>query len=80
MPKVRAWVVENLIAGEMRDIDFVLRDGPNTKPDAYFSFAYDQAEVRYVRTLPPVTGAQGTASLLDGRFVVAVDQGQVAAP
>ena len=80
VPKVRAWVVENLIAGEMRDIDFVLRDGPNTKPDAYFSFAYDQAEVRYVRTLPPVTGAQGTASLLDGRFVVAVDQGQVAAP
>ncbi|MEL6887221.1 MAG: AsmA-like C-terminal region-containing protein [Pseudomonadota bacterium] len=80
VPKVRSWVVENLIAGEMRDIDFVLRDGPNTKPDAYFSFAYDQAEVRYVRTLPPVTGAQGTASLLDGRFVVAVDQGQVAAP
>ncbi|MEO1777692.1 MAG: AsmA-like C-terminal region-containing protein [Pseudomonadota bacterium] len=80
VPKVRAWVVDNLMGGVMRDIDFVLRDGPNTAPDAYFSFAYDQAEVRYLKTLPPITDAQGTASLLDNRFVVAVDRGQVMAP
>ncbi|WP_299693264.1 DUF3971 domain-containing protein [uncultured Tateyamaria sp.] len=79
-PKVRDWVVDNLIAGEMRDIDVVLRDGPNAAPDVYFSFAYDAAEVRYVKTLPPVTGAQGTANMLNNRFVVSVDQGQVIAP
>ena len=80
VPKVRDWVAQNLVSGEMRNLDFVLRDGPNTKPDAFFSFDFDGAEVRYVKTLPPVTGAQGTASMLDNRFVVSVDRGQVLAP
>ena len=47
-PKVRTWVVDNLVAGEMRDIDVVLRDGPNSAPDVYFSFAYDLGDRFYV--------------------------------
>ncbi len=78
IPPTRAWLVENLVAGQMRDLDLVLRDDPTSKPTVYVSFDYEDAHVRYVKTLPPITGARGTASLLDNRFVVTVDEGQVA--
>ncbi|MEX0368487.1 MAG: AsmA-like C-terminal region-containing protein, partial [Ruegeria sp.] len=62
------------------DLDVALRDAPGSPPVAYAGFAYQDARVRYVKTLPPIEGARGSASLLDNRFVVSVDQGRVAAP
>lgn len=78
--KTRTWLVENLLGGRMSDLDVVVRGRPNAKPSAYVSFAYEDAHVRYAKNLPPVEDARGTASLLDNRFVVMVDQGQVSAP
>ncbi|WP_415403256.1 DUF3971 domain-containing protein [Tateyamaria sp. SN3-11] len=80
IPKTRTWLVENLLGGTLHDLDVVLRDGPMTPPTAYVSFAYEDAHVRYAKTLPPVQKARGSASLLDNRFVVSVDSGQVTAP
>ncbi len=80
VPKTRGWLSENLLGGTLRDIDVAVRDTPTAPTTAFVSFAYDDAHVRYVKTLPPVRNASGTASLLGGRFVVAVDAGQVAAP
>ncbi|MEL6618970.1 MAG: DUF3971 domain-containing protein [Pseudomonadota bacterium] len=80
IPPTRAWLVENLLGGQMRDIDLVLRDGPNSAPDTFVSFAYDDAQVRYLQTMPLITGASGSAHLLDDRFVITVDKGTVAAP
>ncbi len=80
VPKTRNWLVENLLGGTLSNVDVVLRDAPGSAPNAYLSFDYADAHVRYVPTLPPVTGARGTASLLDNRFVVTMDSGQVAAP
>ncbi|MBY5932941.1 AsmA-like C-terminal region-containing protein [Tateyamaria omphalii] len=79
-PKARKWVLENLFEGQMRDLDLALRDTPTGAVVAYTSFAYEDAKVRYLKTLPPVEEARGSASLLDGRFVVSVDQGHVTAP
>ncbi|WP_299772339.1 AsmA-like C-terminal region-containing protein [uncultured Tateyamaria sp.] len=79
-PKARKWVLENLQEGFMRDIDVALRDTPGSPTVAYAGFAYEDARVRYLKTMPPVEQARGSASLLDGRFVVAVDQGFVASP
>lgn len=79
-PKARTWVLENLQNGQLRDLDVALRDTPGMPTVAYAGFAYEDARVRYLKTLPPVEEARGSASLLDGRFVVAVDQGFVTAP
>ena len=80
VPKTRAWLLQNLLGGSLSNLDAVLRNAPGAPPSAYVSFDYADADVRYVKTLPPVTKASGTASLLDHRFVVTVDQGQVIAP
>ncbi|APX11177.1 hypothetical protein BWR18_05350 [Tateyamaria omphalii] len=79
-PKARKWVLDNLLEGQMRDLALALRDTPDSEVVAYTSFAYEDAKVRYLKTLPPVEKARGSASLLDGRFVVSVDQGHVTAP
>lgn len=78
--KTRRWVADNLLGGALHDLDVVLRAAPGTPPNVYASFDYSDAHVRYARTLPPIKGAIGTASLLGNRFVVTVDAGQVTAP
>ncbi|MEL6452002.1 MAG: hypothetical protein AAFQ19_12135 [Pseudomonadota bacterium] len=80
VPRTRQWLLDNLLAGQLRDLDFVIRDAPGSPPTVYASFAYEDAIVRYVPTLPEIRAARGSASLLDNRFVVAVDAGQVTAP
>ncbi|WP_299041191.1 AsmA-like C-terminal region-containing protein [uncultured Tateyamaria sp.] len=79
-PKARAWVLANLLDGYLRDLDVALRDAPNSPVVAYAGFAYENARVRYLKTLPPIEDGRGSASLLDGRFVVSVDSGHVTAP
>ena len=76
----RAWLVKNVLSGELQDLDAAVRGGPNTSVKTYASFSYANADVRFMRDLPPITGARGTASLLENRFVVSLDDGQVAAP
>lgn len=76
----RRWILENLIGGELSDLDLALRGGDDQRTNAFFSFNFDKAEVQFLNTMPPVTKASGHASMLSNRFVVAVDQGQVVAP
>ncbi|MEM6372718.1 MAG: AsmA-like C-terminal region-containing protein [Pseudomonadota bacterium] len=80
VPKTRQWLVDNLLAGGLSNIDVVLRDAGAGRPTAYLSFDYHDAHVRFANTLPPVADAHGSASLLDNRFVVTVDAGQVTPP
>ncbi|NRB03370.1 MAG: hypothetical protein HRU30_08905 [Rhodobacteraceae bacterium] len=78
--KTRTWISENVLAGTLKDVDFALRGAPVVRPDMYFSFGYEDATVRYVRTLPPVERADGQATMYGNRMVLAVDAGHVAAP
>lgn len=76
----RAWFVKNMLGGALQDLDAGVRGEPNAPIKTYASFSYTDANVRFARHLPPITGARGTASLLGKRFVVSLDEGQVAAP
>jgi AsmA-like C-terminal region/AsmA family/Protein of unknown function len=76
-PKPRMWVARNLLGGNLRDINFALRARPGSKPDIALDFDFDKGSIRFVKTLPPVTGAAGQASLIGGRFVVTATSGLV---
>ena len=76
----RTWIVENVFEGNLSAIDVALRGGTGSTVSSFLSLDYDDAVVRYVKTLPPVTQAGGQISLLDNRLVVAVDEGTVAPP
>ncbi|MDP5215964.1 DUF3971 domain-containing protein [Ruegeria sp. 2205SS24-7] len=75
--KPRKWVSENLRAGQVSDAELALRLRPDQPPDIYAGFDFDEAEVRFARTLPPLTQAQGRADLFGRRFTVTASAGQV---
>ncbi len=77
-PKTRTWVDENIVAGSLSNVNFALRGAPAQKPEIYLDFAFDDSEVRYVKTLPPIKKARGRVVLVDNRFVVTADAGEVA--
>lgn len=76
-PKPRKWVQENLLAGNLFDLEFGLRKHPKKPADIYAGFDFSDATVRFLKTLPPVTGASGQATLVDQRFVTTATAGQV---
>ncbi|MDK3072422.1 AsmA-like C-terminal region-containing protein [Sedimentitalea sp. JM2-8] len=76
-PKPREWVDENLLGGMLEDVNFALRVQPGQTPNVYLDFDYDDATVRAVKTLPPITGAFGQASLAAGRFVTTATAGAI---
>lgn len=78
-PKPRRWVAENLPEGNLRNIDLGLRLEPGEDPRLFADFDFDGAEIRFVRSMPPVTGAAGQATLDGRRFVVTATAGRIEA-
>lgn len=76
-PGARAWLERNVTGGRMRDVTGALRMEPGERPVTGLSFAFDGAEVRAMRHLPPITGAAGMASLLGPRFALALSEGRM---
>ena len=77
--RTRSWLASNLIAADISNADFALRLEPRQRPETFLSFDYQEATVKFMRTLPPITQGRGHVSLNDGRFVVALDEGIVEA-
>lgn len=78
--KTRTWIADNVLAGRLRNIAVSLQARPDgSKPEVYFSAEVADASVRFMRNMPPVTGAGGLVQLEDNRLVVSVDRGTVEA-
>ena len=78
-PKPRLWVATNLLGGSARDLSFSLRAKPGQKPVIHAGFSFDGATIRFLKTMPPITGAAGLATLSDNRFVFTATTGEVVA-
>lgn len=79
-PKPRVWVAKNVLGGDLSDVVLAVRSKAGSKPKVTLGFAFDDAEVRFLKYLPPMTGASGHASWMDQRFVIMAETGQVLAP
>jgi hypothetical protein len=79
-PRTRNWVATNLTQGQLRDLQLGLRLRPQT--DAKFALGFEVAgsQIKFMRAMPPITDVVGVASIVDNRFVVSLDAGQVRAP
>lgn len=78
-PKPRDWAARNFTGGLLRDINFALRGEPGARPNIYADFDFQDAEIRFLKTMPPITGAAGQATFIDNRFTVTATAGQVLA-
>jgi len=79
-PKTRKWLGDNLIDGRVHNIDLAFRSAPDKARHSFLAFDFEKSTVRFLKTMPPITGGQGHFSLADDRLVVTVDQGEVAPP
>jgi len=80
VPKTRAWLGRNIAAGSLSNIRAAMRVADSAPPITGLSFDFAGAEVRYLPEMAPLTGAAGRASLHDHRFVIAIDEGEIAGP
>ncbi|SHH80393.1 DUF3971 domain-containing protein [Marivita hallyeonensis] len=76
-PRTRQWVAENVQGGAITKGQFALRSQEDARPLIYLNAAFENAQVRYARTLPVVTDGTGTLTLNGNRFAVRVSAGQV---
>lgn len=80
VPKTRAWVSENISGGRIEQAQVALRLKPHSEAQIALGFGFEQAQVRFLKTLPPIKGAAGYAALEAGRFAVRAEAGKIAAP
>ena len=79
-PKSRNWINENVFAAKLSDASGALRFTQGGVPRTYLAFDFAEADVRFVKTLPPIRNGKGHGTLVDDRFVVVLDEGGVIAP
>ncbi len=76
----REWLTENIQAGLLKRANAAIRLVPETPPKTAVSFDFDDAQVRYLKTLPVIEKATGYVSISDTRFFLTVRDGQVDVP
>lgn len=77
VPNTRDWIAQNLSGGTLSDMNIALRRAPGQAPQAYLDFDYAGSQINFMRTMPPITGAAGQASLIGNRFVTTAIRGEV---
>ncbi|MGV6847204.1 MAG: DUF3971 domain-containing protein [Marinibacterium sp.] len=75
--KPRSWIAGNVLGGGFSDVDWALRARPGQAPDLYLDFEFSGGAVRFAPTLPPLTGADGYASLVGHRLAITAIRGAI---
>jgi hypothetical protein len=78
--RTRDWVGRNLLDGNLRDIRAALRLSPGQEPRLHLSYAFDGADVRFLRSLPPIEGGKGYSTIEGLTYTMVMTEGQVTAP
>ena len=80
VPGTRRWIAENVTTGELFDVRAAVRLKPGTEPRMSLDYAFRGAEVRVLKTLPPVQDGSGYATIANNAHTLVVDRGHVVAP
>lgn len=80
VPRTREWLAQNVLEGTISDVNAALRIAPGQ--DARLSMDYDftDADVRFIRTLPPITGGSGYATVEGQTYTMVLSKGVVTPP
>ncbi|MFT6452599.1 MAG: hypothetical protein ACJA06_002101 [Halocynthiibacter sp.] len=80
IPNTRRWIDENVSTGALHNIKGALRIAPGQEPRYSVGFGFDEAEVHFLKHLPPVTAGAGYATIVENAFALVIEEGGVAAP
>lgn len=80
VPRTRTWFVNNVTEGELTDIKGGLRLRPGQEPRLAVSYEFSDADVTFIKGLPPIRQGSGY-SVLDGtQYTLVMDRGEIRPP
>ena len=80
VPRTREWLVANVQEGTLFDVKAGLRLRPGEEPRLSLGYEFSDADVRFMRTLPPIRGGHGYATIEGSTYTMVVDRGRVTPP
>lgn len=80
IPNTRKWIDENVNSARIFNVNGSLRVNTGEKPAYALGYEFEEADVRYLKTLPAVKVGKGHGSIAAGLLTVVVEGGQVTAP
>ncbi|MDQ2089041.1 AsmA family protein [Marimonas arenosa] len=79
VPRTRDWLDRNLLGGEMTNVQLGLKSEPDAKPDVYLGWEFRDLETVFMKSMPPIRGGRGHASLFRNTLTIIADAGRVQA-
>ncbi len=80
VPKTRRWIENNIESGVIRDLNAALRIRPGAEPVIGATLDFNEAEVRFLPRMPPITRGAGYIYVDNDRFALGVEDGEIAPP
>lgn len=80
LPRTRDWVARNFLEGKLFDVAAALRIAPGQEPRLHLGYSFEQTEVRFVPTLPPIQNGYGYSTIDGLVYTVVLSRGQVTPP
>lgn len=80
VPRTREWLVNNVQEGLLFDVKGGLRLRPGQEPRLSLGYEFADADVRFLKTLPPIRSGRGYAVIENQSYVTTVEDGYVEPP
>jgi hypothetical protein len=77
VPKTRDWLVANVQEGLLFNVRGGFRLRPGAEPVVSLGYEFAGADVRFLRTLPPIRDGYGYSTLIGTTYAVVLDRGGV---
>ena len=78
--RTRDWLAQNVLEGTLTDVKAALRIAPGKEPVLSMGYDFSGADVRFIRTLPPIRDADGYATIEGMTYTMVVSRGSVTPP
>ena len=80
VPKTREWVQKNILQGKLFDVKAALRITPGAEPRLHLGYSFENADVRFVPSLPPIREGYGYATIEGKTNTIVLSRGRVTPP
>lgn len=80
LARTRDWVGRNLLEGNLHDIHAAFRLAPGAEPRLHLAYGFEGAEVKFLRSLPPIEEGKGYSTIEGLTYTMVLTQGHVTPP
>jgi hypothetical protein len=80
VPNTRAWVADNIRNARLANVHAALRIEPGAEPKVELGYSFANADLRVMQKMPPITGADGYATISGPVYTLVMSKGVITPP